>query len=65
MNIAYTHRTRIDLLKFFRRGKPHVTLLISERAKGTTTEYSLNITVKEALRTRGLEARRVILKKLR
>jgi hypothetical protein len=56
---------RIDLLEFFRRGKAHVTLLISERAKGTTTEYSLNITVKEALRTRGLEARRVILKELR
>jgi hypothetical protein len=54
---------RRDLLEFFRRGKAHVTLLT--RAKCVTPEYALNITVKEALRTRGLEARRVILKELR
>lgn len=65
-NEAPVMNNRRDLLEFFRRGKGHVALVASQKADPSVEQYySLNITVKEALRTRGSEARRVILKELK
>lgn len=54
------------VLDFFRRGGTDLALMSSELMRETehTQERAMNITVREAIRTRGEEAERVIMKEL-
>jgi Reverse transcriptase (RNA-dependent DNA polymerase) len=52
------------VLDFFRRGGTDLALMSKEAMESTGREEAMNITVREAIRTRGEEAERVIMKEL-